>query len=83
MQIAWVVATLGGTKSRNGNVVSAARIRHRVKGLAKVADKVNQKLQGFAPRRKRLPRIAQDSGKLIDPGHHAIIVRAVLRLIPA
>src|ERR1700677_2459200 len=83
MQITGVVATLGGSEYRHWNIVSSARIAHGMKRLAQVAYKVNYVLKRFTTGREGLRWIAQDMGKLGDLRHHAIVVRAVLRLITA
>ncbi len=83
MQVARIVSTLRRAENCDRNVVSSTRVRHGVERLAQVADKMNQELERLTPGRKGLRRIAQDLGKLIDLRHHAVIVRAVFRLVPA
>ena len=74
---------MGGAKKGDRDVVSSTRIAHGMEWLAKIAYKMNQKLERFTPSCKGLLRIAQDPGKFIDLRHHAIVVRAVFRLVSA
>src|SRR5271154_4226345 len=82
MQITGVVATLGGPEYSHRNVVSSASIAHRVKRLAQVAYKMNQVFERFAAGCEGLRWITQDTGKSVDLRHHAIVVGAVLGLVP-
>src|SRR5271156_2159664 len=79
MQVATVFAALGGSEYGNGNVVASACVGHGVHRLAEVPDKVNQKLERLASRRKRLLGVAQNPGKPADLRHHTVVARAVLR----
>ena len=51
MQITGVVTALGRAKKSNRDVVSSTRVAHGVEWLAKIAYKMNQKLERFAPSR--------------------------------
>ena len=82
MQITRVVATLSRAKDGNGNVIASARVCHGVEGLGNIADKMDQKLERLAPSREGLLRVTQDSGKLIDLRHHAVVFRAVFWFVP-
>src|SRR5579859_8242565 len=82
MQVARIIATLGRAEHGNWNVVASARVCRGVERLAKVADKMNQKLEGLAAGREGLFRVTQDPGKLIDLGHDAVVFGAVFWFVP-
>src|SRR5450631_3667840 len=77
MQITPIVAALSRAKDGYWNVIASACVCHGVERLAKIADKMDQKLERLAPSRERLLRITQDPGKSINLGHHAFVFRAV------